>query len=110
MVLRTGACVNRSPKRQLDLRISELEIGGEQLIVLSYAIDPPDLVAQFGLTAAEAEVARLAIAGLSNAEIAERRAASVRTVANQIAAVLRKAGVASRRELVARCAGGAFDA
>ena len=49
----------------------------------------------------------MAIAGLSNAEIAKRRGVSVRTVANQIAAVLHKLGVVSRRELAvrhARCA------
>src|SRR5690606_25671086 len=53
-----------------DLRATELQIGGERLLVLSYAIEPPDLQSALGLTAAEAEVAELAIAGLSNGEIA----------------------------------------
>jgi len=82
-----------------DLRATELEIGGERLLVLSYAIEPPDLQSALGLTAAEAEVAELAIAGLSNGEIAKRRGSSIRTVANQISAVLRKAAVGSRDEL-----------
>lgn len=67
--------------------------------MLSYAIEPPDLQSALGLTAAEAEVAELAIAGLSNGEIAKRRGSSIRTVANQISAVLRKAAVGSRDEL-----------
>ena len=91
-----------------DLRATELEVGGERLVVLSYSIDAPDLRTLLGLTAAEAEVAELAISGLSNAEIARMRRASVRTVANQIAAVLRKAGVGSRSALAAFHARGAF--
>lgn len=39
--------------------------------------------------------------GQSNAEIAARRGRSARTVANQVAAVLRKLGVSSRIELIA---------
>ncbi|HWB78214.1 MAG TPA: helix-turn-helix transcriptional regulator [Nannocystaceae bacterium] len=97
------------PEPPADLRISELKIDDVELLVLSYAIEPPDLAAQFGLTAAEVEVAGLAIAGLSTAALAKRRGAAVRTVANQIAAVLRKVGVASRRELAARHARGASE-
>jgi DNA-binding NarL/FixJ family response regulator len=91
------------------LRVTELDVGGEKLLVISYPIEQPDLVARFGLTEAEACVAQLAIEGLSNAEIARRRGSSARTIANQVAAVLRKVGVASRRELAARYARGAFD-
>jgi DNA-binding CsgD family transcriptional regulator len=90
-----------------DLRVTEIVVGGERLLVFSHALEAPDLRREFALTAAEDEVARMAIAGLSNAEIAKQRGASVRTVANQIAAVLHKLGVVSRRELAvrhARCA------
>lgn len=84
-----------------------MDIGGERLLVLSYPLEESDLRGDFDLTRAEAEVAELAIAGLSNAEIAEHRGAAVRTVANQVAAVLRKIGVASRHELAVRFARGA---
>lgn len=58
-----------------------------------------------GLTAAEREVASLLVAGATNAEIARERGAALRTVANQVASILRKAGVSSRYELVARFGG-----
>jgi DNA-binding CsgD family transcriptional regulator len=51
------------------------------------------------LTNAEREVARMAGAGMSNLAIARRRRTSVRTVANQIASVLRKLGIPSRAAL-----------
>jgi DNA-binding CsgD family transcriptional regulator len=80
--------------------VREPEVGGETLLVISFPIDEPHLSPQ--LTDAEAEVARLAIDGLSNAMIAARRGTSLRTVANQMASILRKLGVQSRRELAAR--------
>ena len=51
------------------------------------------------LTEAEQRVAELAARGMSNAEIATERGTSVRTVANQIAACLRKLDVGSRAAL-----------
>jgi DNA-binding CsgD family transcriptional regulator len=91
--------------RARSVRVSEIVIGGERLVVLSHALDlPAGSSVRDELTPAEAEVARLACAGLTNAEIAARRGASVRTIANQIAAVLRKTGATSRRELAARWA------
>lgn len=84
------------------LRVSVLRRRGhDELLVLSYAAEP-DLARRTALTLAEAEVAALAIRGLSNAAIAEARGTSGRTVANQMAAVLRKLGIGSRRELAAR--------
>jgi DNA-binding CsgD family transcriptional regulator len=56
------------------------------------------------LTPAEARVAHLAAAGVSNASIARLRRCSANTVANQLAAVYRKLGVGGRRELAARFA------
>ena len=53
------------------------------------------------LTAAEEEVVGLVLAGLSNAQIARRRGTRERTVANQLASIFRKVGVASRSELAA---------
>jgi DNA-binding CsgD family transcriptional regulator len=54
------------------------------------------------LTEAEAAVLDLVRAGLSNAEIAARRGRSYRTIANQLASIYTKLGVASRFELLAR--------
>ncbi|HJL14903.1 MAG TPA: helix-turn-helix transcriptional regulator [Sandaracinaceae bacterium LLY-WYZ-13_1] len=84
------------------LRASTLRIGDEELVVLSYPVELPDLRSDTPLSDAEAEVAGLAIRGRSNREIAEIRGTSVRTVANQMASVLRKLEVSSRRELAAR--------
>ena len=54
------------------------------------------------LTPAEREVLEGVILGRSNREIAERRGSSLRTVANQVAALLKKHGVGSRSELSAK--------
>jgi DNA-binding CsgD family transcriptional regulator len=51
------------------------------------------------LTAAELHVARCAAEGLSNRAIALRRGSSARTVANQMASILRKLAVGSRAAL-----------
>jgi DNA-binding NarL/FixJ family response regulator len=51
------------------------------------------------LSPAEREVARDAVDGRSNAEIAQRRGRTVRTIANQLASIYRKLGVGSRAEL-----------
>jgi DNA-binding NarL/FixJ family response regulator len=53
-----------------------------------------------GLTIAETEVLALVQRGDSNRQIAESRHASVRTVANQVAAILRKTGAPNRRALL----------
>jgi len=54
------------------------------------------------LTPAENDVVQGLLSGRSNAEIAARRRRSPRTVANQIASIYRKLGVASRFDLAAR--------
>jgi DNA-binding NarL/FixJ family response regulator len=56
---------------------------------------------QLELSRREREVASLAAAGLSNAEIAERLALSVRTVENHLHKGYRKLGVGAREELQA---------
>lgn len=91
---------NGTPRPPPGTRVRELEIGGETLLVISFPIRRADLGTR--LTDAEADVARLAIEGLSNAEIAKRRGTSLRTVANQMASILGKLGMQSRRELAAR--------
>lgn len=54
------------------------------------------------LTAAERDVLILLQQGLSNEEIATLRARSVRTIANQVASLLRKTKAESRRALLAK--------
>lgn len=54
------------------------------------------------ITAAEREVLHLLVQGLSNNEIAAVRQRSVRTIANQVAELLRKTQSPTRRALVAR--------
>ena len=80
-----------------------IELGGQELIVVSVPARASSL-APANLTPAEQAVARDVLDGLSNAEIARRRNSSPRTIANQLAAVYRKLGVASRAELAARMA------
>ena len=54
------------------------------------------------LSAAEKEVVRLVLLGLSNRAIADARHCSSNTIANQIAAVYRKLSISGRRELRAK--------
>jgi DNA-binding CsgD family transcriptional regulator len=56
------------------------------------------------LTPAEGAVLSLIIDGRSNAEAARARGVAIRTVANQVSALLHKLGVGSRRELAASAA------
>lgn len=56
--------------------------------------------AEWGLTAAERDVALFALKGLNTAEISELRATSEGTVKAQTAAIYRKAGVSGRGQLL----------
>jgi DNA-binding CsgD family transcriptional regulator len=78
-------------------RIRRIRRDGEELALVSYEIVVPP---GGELTKAEAEVARLVALGLSNREIANKRASGERTVANQLKSIFRKLGVQSRVELV----------
>jgi DNA-binding CsgD family transcriptional regulator len=80
-------------------RVSTFTFRGEAFVVASY---PLRVDGAFPLTAAERDVANLVLEGRSNAQIAQARGTSVRTVANQVAAILRKVGAGSRFELIAR--------
>jgi DNA-binding CsgD family transcriptional regulator len=75
---------------------------GNDAPALAVARAPARAALAEGITPAEREVLDLAIAGHSNAAIAARRRVSVRTVANQLAAIYQKLGVSSRTEAAAR--------
>ncbi len=77
----------------------------EELAFGSLRVMTVDGAALAPLTDAERDVVMLVLLGLSNQEVAERRACSVRTVANQLASAYRKLEVGSRGELVARLRG-----
>ncbi len=86
------------------LEASRLDPPCEEFALLSWPMEPVVLPAG-KLTAAETAIAELAIAGVSNGEIARARGRSVRTVANQLASIYRKLAVGSRSELAAYLAG-----
>jgi DNA-binding CsgD family transcriptional regulator len=80
--------------------VHAFEAGGKQYIRI--AIAPATLPAK--LSGAEREVVALLLAGKSNAEIAKARGVALRTVANQVASILRKLRVGSRSALLATLA------
>ncbi len=68
------------------------------------ARDPRVEVGTDNLSGAERDVLGLIVEGLSNHDIARRRGRSVRTIANQVAAILRKTGSSSRRDVATSAA------
>jgi DNA-binding CsgD family transcriptional regulator len=87
-----------------------LDVGGEAFALIELPPAPRlENIDVAPLTAAEREVAALVLCSLSNEEIARRRGASPRTVANQVATVLRKLKVRSRRELFVLAATAAWE-
>jgi DNA-binding CsgD family transcriptional regulator len=91
----------RQARRKLGVK-SRLE-----LVQLNHWLGASELVTEGGhpcfdrLTATEREVAHLALLGHSDKEIASRRGTTRSTVANQLHAIYRKLGIASRAELAA---------
>jgi len=82
-----------------DLRSHVFELDGRQYAVVSFeSAQAPRLA---GLSKAETEVVRAALAGLTNEEIAVTRGRSIFTIQNQLAAAWRKLGVSSRHEAAA---------
>lgn len=78
-----------------DVEIEVAEIAGERLAILTW---PAPSVPS--LSATEGAILSAIATGESNAEIAKKRGTSPNTVANQVAALLKKFGVSSRHELV----------
>lgn len=82
-------------------RRSEMDLaGGHALTVASTPQADPGT--EEALTPAERRVADAVLRGASNQEIAQATGRSVRTIANQLAAIYRKLGVGSRAGLAAR--------
>ncbi len=80
------------------MRGARFEAMGCELAVIE--LEPHPVVMPESLTAHERQVAALVLEGLTTAEMAETRGTSPRTIANQLASIYRKLGVASRAELV----------
>ena len=80
-----------------DVRIELTELAGQSLALVSWPLARRR--ARESLAPGEAAVLEGILRGLSNAAIAEERGTSVRTVANQVASLLRKFRVSSRYEL-----------
>jgi DNA-binding CsgD family transcriptional regulator len=80
-----------------------VELVDDDLAVFSWDVETEQAPV---LTPAEAAVLRLVVDGASNAEIARARSTSVRTVANQVASLLRKLDAESRFDLVRRYGAG----
>lgn len=85
------------------LVVDVIEIDGETLVLFEWPA-PAAPALHPVLTTAERDVVDQISRGASNLDIARSRGTSTRTVANQIQAILRKFGVHSRHELLARIA------
>lgn len=81
-------------------KLAERTVGGVRWLFGSHPLADAPVLSR--LSQAEREIVGLMIGGSTNADIAERRAASERTVANQVQSVFHKLNVHSRGELVAR--------
>ena len=72
----------------------------EDLLVMSFTL--PHGAKRVPLTPIEKEVLVSILSGRSNAEIAKERGRSLRTIVNQVSNILKKLGVKSRLEIVAK--------
>lgn len=90
---------SRAQREPPDARLTPFRIESEELVVVSLPLDTQ--TDDTRLTTSESQIVSAIRDGRSNAEIARMRGTSVRTVANQVAGLFRKLGVASRVELIA---------
>jgi DNA-binding CsgD family transcriptional regulator len=91
--------VGRLPNANTNVRTVRFDVRGAEMLVVEWY--PARSLSLAELTAAERDVARLVMRGATNADIARSRKTSARTVANQVASILRKLEVRSRVELAA---------
>ena len=87
--------LSRLPK---GLRGESITIDGLELVLLEYDAPPPRMPES--LTDSESDVAARIFRGQSTHTIASERSVSPSTLANQLASIFAKLGVASRAELV----------
>ena len=80
-------------------RVSQFSIDDASFLVVSVS---PRADALERLTPAERKVLGHVLSGLTDAQIAKRRAVSTRTVSTQVASILRKLGGTSRAELTTK--------
>jgi DNA-binding CsgD family transcriptional regulator len=90
------ACYGLTDQRTATVAL--VEYAGETYRVLSSP--RPEVALMRRLSPAEYSVTRLLVEGASHAEIASRRGASTRTVANQLATVFQKLRISGRSELL----------
>jgi DNA-binding NarL/FixJ family response regulator len=95
------ARVTEAGSAQDEVEVAVLQIDDVELVVLGL----PAEVTVPELSQAEQGVVRLVLDGCSNQEVARRRGASVKTVANQLQMIYRKLGIGSRFELATRFGG-----
>lgn len=95
---RKGETASEASAPECAIEAESFEVDGIELVVFEIA---PRLELPAEFTAAERAVGELLCAGHDTAAIAQRRGVSYRTVANQLAAMYRKARVNSGVELVA---------
>jgi DNA-binding NarL/FixJ family response regulator len=106
MMLQSMARVRaRTARPPRGLVAEHIEVEGEEMMVFSWedraeSLEPPET-----LSVAERDVLLRIVRGDTNAAIAKARQTAVRTVANQVASLLKKTGAASRYELIQRFAG-----
>jgi DNA-binding NarL/FixJ family response regulator len=84
------------------VEVAVLQIDDVEIVVLGLRAE----VTVPELSQAEQGVVQLVLDGCSNQEVARRRGASVKTVANQLQMIYRKLGIGSRFELATRLGGG----
>jgi DNA-binding NarL/FixJ family response regulator len=96
---------SRTARPPKGLVADTIEVDGEELIVFSWEDRAESTAPPGTLSAAERDVLERIVRGDTNAAIARARNTAVRTVANQVASLLKKTGAASRYELIQRYAG-----
>jgi DNA-binding NarL/FixJ family response regulator len=86
------------------LEARRLSVDGEEFVVFSW--NAARVLEKRSLTEAQRAVLDAVVRGESNRAIARARGVSERTIANQVATLLRKLGATSRYELMSRFGGG----
>jgi|SRR5450755_2762704 len=98
-----GERSTRAESTMTGLRATRFELAGDEYVVLSYP--QTEHAAPAALTSSEQAVFSALLSGQSNKQIAASRNRSLRTIANQVAAIFQKLDVGSRAELVAKYSG-----